>query len=38
MYDHRRYETRNCKLLSAQEALCPDPQEKWPGAITLDEI
>ena len=37
-YDHGRYETRSCKLLSAKEAFSPNLQKKWPEAKTLVEI
>ncbi len=37
-YDHGRYETRRCKLLSAKEALSPDLLEKWEGIQTLVKI
>lgn len=37
-YDHGRYETRSCSVLSAQEALSPGLMKKWQGAKTLIEV
>ena len=37
-YDHGRYETRSCRILSAKEALSPNLQQKWKEANTLIEV
>ena len=37
-YDHGRYETRGCSLVSAKEGLSPDLLDKWIDAESLIEI
>ena len=37
-YDHGRYETRTCKLISAKEALSPIQLEKWKDVETIVKI
>ena len=37
-YDHGRYETRFCQMVSAKEVLTPDLLEKWKGIKTVVKI
>jgi predicted transposase YbfD/YdcC len=37
-YDHGRYETRKCSIVSANEVLSPDLLDKWTGIKTVVKI
>jgi len=37
-YDHGRYETRVCQIVSAKDVLTPDLLEKWTGIKTLVKV